>query len=209
MTPDLGSHPTVRPPLLPEPLAHGLQERPNSDNFRICPRVSTLTYQPVELGREEADERLGLRRVEMRTSRYSAVSKGCLAGGPDCRIPVSLACDTHRYRCAAVRRSGNLSAVRHLIRLGLAQRIVIVVGLGFGLAILGGYLLVTLNSPATFGWFGYAPLTNNSFVPEGSGLAPWQQLLIWLGLILVWSLAGLILLKPGCRAYEDEASDRR
>lgn len=84
--------------------------------------------------------------------------------------------------------------MQHLERLGLAQRIVILIGLGLGLVALGGYL-VSLNSPATFGWFGYAPLTNNAFVPEGSGLAPWLQLLIWLGLILVWSLAGVLLLK--------------
>ena len=52
-----------------------------------------------------------------------------------------------------VLRSATLNAVRLLERLGLAQRIVMVIGLSFGLMMLGGYL-VSLDSPATFGWFG-------------------------------------------------------
>jgi heme/copper-type cytochrome/quinol oxidase subunit 1 len=73
--------------------------------------------------------------------------------------------------------------------------IVIVIGLGLGLMMLGGHL-VSLDSAANFGWFGYAPLTQNAFVPEGTGLATWQLLLIWLGLILAWSAVGVFLLKP-------------
>jgi hypothetical protein len=105
-----------------------------------------------------------------------------------------------------VLRSATLVDVRYVDRLGLAQRIVIVIGLGLGLMMLGGYL-VSLDSPANFGWFGYAPLTQNSFVPEGSGLATWQQLLIWLALILVWSVVGVFLLKPRPDA-EAETPDR-
>jgi hypothetical protein len=91
--------------------------------------------------------------------------------------------------------SATLTDVRFLDRLGLAQRIVMVVGLGLGMFELGQYLM-SLDSPATFGWFGYAPLTQNAFVPAGSGLQTWQRLLIWLGLILVWSVAGVVILRP-------------
>lgn len=91
--------------------------------------------------------------------------------------------------------SATLVSMRYVDRLGVAQRIVIVVALGLGLMMLGGYL-VSIDSPANFGWFGYAPLTQNAFVPEGSGLATWLQLLIWLGLILVWSVVGVLLMKP-------------
>jgi heme/copper-type cytochrome/quinol oxidase subunit 1 len=96
--------------------------------------------------------------------------------------------------------------VRYVDRLGLAQRIVILIGFGLGLMVLGGYL-VSLDGPANFGWFGYAPLTQNSFVPRGSGLATWQLLLIWLGLILVWSVVGVLLLEPR-RDSEPETQDR-
>jgi len=85
--------------------------------------------------------------------------------------------------------------VRYLDRLGLAQRIVLIIGLGFGLTFLGGYLVSIGNPTANFGWFGYAPLTRNAFVPEGSGLSIWQQMLIWLGLILVWTTAGVVLFR--------------
>jgi hypothetical protein len=47
---------------------------------------------------------------------------------------------------------------------------VIVVGLGLGLMVLRAYL-VSLDYPANFKWFGYAPLGQTAFVPEGSGLA--------------------------------------
>ena len=96
--------------------------------------------------------------------------------------------------------------MRYLDRLGLAQRIVMLIGLGFGLMLLGEYL-VSLDSPAHFGWFGYAPLTENFRIPGSSGLAAWQRLLIWLGLILVWSVVGVVLLKPRS-VGADEGSDQ-
>lgn len=84
--------------------------------------------------------------------------------------------------------------MRHLYRLGLAQRIVILIGLGFALEVLGGYI-VSLGGPfGNFGWFGYAPLTNNSFVAAGGDLSTWEQLLVWLGLIAVWSGVAIWLL---------------
>ena len=85
--------------------------------------------------------------------------------------------------------------MRYLDRLGLAQRIVLIVGLGLGFLILGVYL-VSLGSPsAQFGWFGYAPLTENVLVRAGDDLSPWQQMLIWLGLIITWTVAGIVILR--------------
>ena len=98
-----------------------------------------------------------------------------------------------------VLRSAKLKAVRYLDRLGLAQRIVLLIGLGFGLTFLGAYLVSLGNPAANFGWFGYAPLTRNAFVQEGTGLSGWQQMLIWLGLILVWTTAGVVILKQPTR----------
>ena len=81
-------------------------------------------------------------------------------------------------------------------RLGLAQRIIIVVSLGLALTALGTYF-VNIGSPfADFGWFGYAPLTNNAFVAAGSDLSAWEQLLVWLGLIAVWTSVSLRLMRP-------------
>ena len=60
-------------------------------------------------------------------------------------------------------------------RLGLAQRIVIVVALALILGAVGVYV-TTLGGPAAqFGWFGYAPLTRATFGPD---LSPWEQLLV-------------------------------
>ena len=78
-------------------------------------------------------------------------------------------------------------------RLGLAQRIVIVVALALILGAVGVYV-TTLGGPAAqFGWFGYAPLTRATFGPD---LSPWEQLLVWIGLIAAWTAASLVLLRP-------------
>jgi hypothetical protein len=83
-----------------------------------------------------------------------------------------------------------------LKRLGLAQRIAILVGLGLAIEALGSYI-VSLGGPfGNFGSFGFAPLTNNSFISAGGSLSAWEQLLIWLGLIAVWSGVALWLLGP-------------
>jgi heme/copper-type cytochrome/quinol oxidase subunit 1 len=76
-------------------------------------------------------------------------------------------------------------------RLGLAQRIVIVVALGLALAVIGSFVSTLGEPQAQFGWFGYAPLT----APDsGADLSAWQQLLVWIGLIGVWAAASLKLL---------------
>jgi Zn-dependent protease with chaperone function len=88
----------------------------------------------------------------------------------------------------------------------LAPRIVIVIGLALALMALGTYLVSLGNPAANFGWFGYAPLTRSTFVPEGSGLSAWQQTLIWIALILVWTVASLVILKRP-RSNEAQADE--
>lgn len=96
--------------------------------------------------------------------------------------------------------------MRYLNRLSTAQRIIVVVGLGVAFIALGNYL-VSLNNPvAGGGFFGYsqsAPLV----ALGGAGLAPWLQLLIWLGLILVWTaIAAVVMRRP--TAANDGTNER-
>jgi hypothetical protein len=84
------------------------------------------------------------------------------------------------------------AAVRSL---GLAQRIILVVALALALGVLGRYL-ITLGHPSEFGWFSYAPLNSTSVIPRPPDLRAWARLLIWLGLIAVWALGSLLLLRP-------------
>jgi heme/copper-type cytochrome/quinol oxidase subunit 1 len=65
------------------------------------------------------------------------------------------------------------------------------------LDVIGRYLIsLGGGTPADFGWFGYAPLTQSNPL-SGSGLSPWLQLLIWLGLIAAWvALALFVLRRP-------------
>ena len=83
--------------------------------------------------------------------------------------------------------------MRYLDRLGLAQRIVLVIGLGLALLILGTYVVSIGNPTGNFGWFGYAPPSRRILV-EDTTLAPWQQLLIWLGLVALWTTASIVIL---------------
>ena len=92
-------------------------------------------------------------------------------------------------------RSARLADMHVAGRFGFAQRIVVVVALGLALGVTGGFI-TELGSPgANFGWFGYAPLTR-SVLTVGSTLSDWQQLLVWLGLITIWTAASLSLLRP-------------
>ena len=75
-----------------------------------------------------------------------------------------------------------------------AQRIILVIGLGLGLAVLGRYL-VSLGRAGTFGWFAYAPL-NSTLSNVHRGVRPWLRLVIWLALIGVWTIASFVLLRP-------------
>jgi len=79
------------------------------------------------------------------------------------------------------------------IRLSMAQRIVIVVALGLGLAVLGVFL-TRLGRPLS-GWYGYAPLTPRLLLVR-QGIPGWGRLLIWLALIGLWALASVFVLRP-------------
>jgi hypothetical protein len=96
-----------------------------------------------------------------------------------------------RARQASGGQQWQAAAVRSL---RLAQRIVLVIALALALGVLGRYL-VTLGRPSEFGWSAYAPLNSTVTVPP-PGLRRWARLLIWLGLIAVWAVASLLLLRP-------------
>lgn len=88
-----------------------------------------------------------------------------------------------------------LLGVRRAPSLSLAQRIVLVVALAAALDVIALYLTtIGAGTPADFGWFGYAPLTNSSPLDSG-GPPAWARLLIWLALIAVWVVGSLRLLK--------------
>jgi len=85
-----------------------------------------------------------------------------------------------------------------LPRLNLRQRIIIVIGLGLGLAFFG--LWATTPRGAAFGWVGYAPLSSSAAYRSNvsiafGGLHPWVRLLIWLTLTAIWMAASVILLR--------------
>ena len=84
-------------------------------------------------------------------------------------------------------------------RLGLAQRIVIVIALAFTLAAVGIYFTSLGGLPAQFGWFGYAPLTRRVAGPD---LTAWEQLLVWIGLIGAWTAGSVLLLRPSAMASD-------
>ena len=87
-------------------------------------------------------------------------------------------------------------------RLSRSQRVVVVVALGFALGVIGAYL-VSLGSGIRLGWYAYSPLTATLQAP-GTGLPAWLRLIIWLGLIVVWALASIRVLRPA--ADQDTAA---
>ena len=86
--------------------------------------------------------------------------------------------------------------MRFLDRLGLSQRIVLVIALALFLGAVGIYL-VTLGTPTAYlGGFGYTPLRPGINIIRGPDLPTWAQLLVWMGLILVWTVASVVVLRP-------------
>ena len=81
-------------------------------------------------------------------------------------------------------------------RLSTAQRVVVVVALGFALGIVASYLASL--GPRT-GWYGYAPLSGQPFQPAGLGEPGWLRLIIWLAAISLWAFASVRVLRqsPG------------
>ena len=74
-------------------------------------------------------------------------------------------------------------------RMNLGQRIIVIISLGMALAVGGSYIV---NGGGDSGWVGYAPLTTAISVP---GLSPALRLVVWLGLIAIWALASVVLLR--------------
>ncbi len=89
-----------------------------------------------------------------------------------------------------------------LSRLGFAQRIIVVVALGLALGVTGRFITTLGSAGANFGWFGYAPLTG-SIMTVGSTLSDWEQLLVWLALIIVWTASSVYLLRPQSATKQD------
>ena len=91
--------------------------------------------------------------------------------------------------------------------LNLAQRIVIVVGLGVMLWFCGAWL-VSIGSHAPFGWVAYAPLSGSVNVPTLGGLHPWVRLIIWLIVVVVWVATSLVMLMDSRQADNRESETR-
>ena len=83
--------------------------------------------------------------------------------------------------------------MRWIDKLSTAQRVVVVVALGLALGIVISYL-TSLGTRT--GWYAYAPLSAQSFQPQGIGEPGWLRLIIWLAGISLWALTSLRLLRP-------------
>ncbi len=83
----------------------------------------------------------------------------------------------------------------HFRRFNLAQRTVLVVGMGIGLYLLGVWLIGVWQGDAGVpsGWVAYAPLTSSGTTPLVL-LHPWVRLLIWLALTAVWVLTSVAIM---------------
>jgi membrane-bound ClpP family serine protease len=87
-------------------------------------------------------------------------------------------------------------------RLALAQRVVLVISLGLALLAVGLYVS-TLGLSGTAGGIANATFLSPSqaftppmvLSPVGPDLTPWEQLLVWLGLILVWATGSIVILR--------------
>jgi uncharacterized membrane protein YwaF len=76
--------------------------------------------------------------------------------------------------------------------LNRAQRLVMVIGLGFALYVLGQWL-TSMGTNSNYGWVAFAPLSKQ-FAPIG-GLHPWVQFLIWIVLTATWTFVSAALMK--------------
>jgi hypothetical protein len=83
----------------------------------------------------------------------------------------------------------------------LPQRIVIIVGLAVALWFVGRYIVA--GRSGSFGWVAYAPLSHATDGPNFGGMAPWAQLLVWLGLTAAWVLASVFILRLPSGHTED------
>jgi heme/copper-type cytochrome/quinol oxidase subunit 1 len=77
-------------------------------------------------------------------------------------------------------------------QLNTAQRVVVVVALGFALGTVATYLT---NLGPRSGWYAYAPLSGQVFQPPGIGEPGWLRLIIWLAAITLWAFASVRVLR--------------
>lgn len=88
-----------------------------------------------------------------------------------------------------------------LRRLTLRHKVVLLVALGATLWVLGQWAIGEASPVTRVGWTGYAPLTASN----GLGPSLWLQVVLWLALIAVWTVAALLLLRePRPSAIEVE-----
>jgi heme/copper-type cytochrome/quinol oxidase subunit 1 len=85
--------------------------------------------------------------------------------------------------------------MRRIDRLNIAQRVVVVVTLGFTLGVVANYLT---GLGGRTGWYAYSPLAGQ-VLPQGFGEPGWLRLVIWLSAIGLWALVSLRVLSqpPG------------
>jgi hypothetical protein len=81
-----------------------------------------------------------------------------------------------------------------MTRMNLAQRIVVVVGLGAALYVFGMWAM-TWGSQVSRVWIATSPLSGAFAAPDVSGLHLWARLLIWLALIGLWLGAALFVFR--------------
>ena len=113
------------------------------------------------------------------------------------------------------RLSWQTGQMRSPRRLNLGQRIVFIVGLGVGLAVFGLWATAQGSPGHLVGWTGYAPLQSSAAYRSSlslffnGGLHPWVQLLIWLGLTVMWTVSSILLLRsPSKPMIESESGYR-
>ena len=82
-------------------------------------------------------------------------------------------------------------------RLSTAQRVVLVVALGFVFLAVGSFL-TSLGQPGfPTGWVGFAPLSTVSY-----GRPAWVSLVVWLVLTCIWAAVSIRLLRPAAAPEE-------
>ena len=80
------------------------------------------------------------------------------------------------------------------------QRVVIVAGFAFALYWLGRWIIC---AGSTNGWIAYAPLSGASSGAPFLLTHLWAQLLVWLGLVLVWVVCSLLIFRDGHKSDQE------
>jgi hypothetical protein len=80
------------------------------------------------------------------------------------------------------------------VKLNLAQRVVVVVGLAVVFDALANWTMAIGSHPLT-GWVAFAPLSQNASAALLGGFHPWVRLVIFLAYALVWLGCSLLVLR--------------